>query len=95
MDDMHERLDRIEALVDEARGYIKGGILFIGLLNAFAVPSTLWLFSSTITNRETNISQDVRVQHLEELCRAPQQGRTDYPQQNENHPLVMRKEDPL
>jgi len=95
MDTVNERLARIETLIDETRGVIKAGMLFIGILHVFAVPSILWLFSSTIANRETNISQDVKVQHLEELCRVPPQNRGEDPQQNERPSSVMRKEEPL
>lgn len=74
-DDLNRRLDTIEETIKqvnlssaEAKGAVKAGMVFVGALNTLFFPAVLWLFSSTLTCRDANITQEVRIEKLESSC---------------------------
>ncbi len=75
MSTTEERLQRIEAGLEEvkiataeARGSVKSGVIFIGALNAIVLPLICWLFASTVSVREENVAQNVKLERLENVC---------------------------
>lgn len=63
--ELTDRLGRIEEIISEAKGTVKAGMIFVGVLNALVLPSLVWLFASTVNTREVNISQGVKIEKLE------------------------------
>lgn len=61
-------MDGVQETISEAKGTIKAGVLFMGVMNALLLPIMAWQLTSTVATRETNAVQDTRLQILEKAC---------------------------
>lgn len=61
-------MDGVQETISEAKGTIKAGVLFMGVMNALMLPIMAWQLTSTVATRETNAVQDTRLLVLEKTC---------------------------
>ena len=73
--EVFDRLERIEdtmvvvkETIAKAKGTMTAGVGFVGVLNALFLPALVWLFSTTLTNREVSVAQGVKIERLESTC---------------------------
>lgn len=65
---LETKMDGVQETISEAKGTIKAGVLFMGVMNALLLPIMAWQLTSTVATRETNAVQDTRLQILEKAC---------------------------